>query len=341
MSVAEEVHEGELVVAEVESRALVEAITSAEIDTQISTAKRYPRSITQFRRDAMEMATLDEDTASSMFYVLPRGGKSIEGPSARLAEVVGSSWGNLRYGARIVSTDDNFVTAQGMCFDLQKNISASIEVKRRITDRNGRRFNDDMIQVTANAACSIALRQAIFKVVPFAFVKPIYEAARRASVGEAATFSTKRHNALEWFKKAGATEAQVLSFLGHKGVDDISVEDLIALNGLKTAISDGDTSIESALNIQVPTAGSKAKPSALNEKLNQKPEAPADAQSYVQKMKERFELAQTAEDAKALLDEYTGPESSYPEDVINLSSAAYDKAIARLSGKGSKQKNLV
>ena len=66
-------------------------LSRAEIDVQITTAKRYPRSVTAFRREAEEMATLDEETAGSMFYVLPRAGKNIEGPSVRLAEIVGSA----------------------------------------------------------------------------------------------------------------------------------------------------------------------------------------------------------------------------------------------------------
>ena len=63
------------------------AVARAEIDTQIATARAYPRSLKRFRETATTMATLDEKTAASCFYALPRGGKSIMGPSARLAEI--------------------------------------------------------------------------------------------------------------------------------------------------------------------------------------------------------------------------------------------------------------
>src|SRR4051794_13584258 len=86
----------------VDNGAMVEAITRGEIDMQIRTARAYPRNITTFKREALALACLDEETASSMFYVVPRGGKMIEGPSIRMAEIVGSAFGNLRYGARIV-----------------------------------------------------------------------------------------------------------------------------------------------------------------------------------------------------------------------------------------------
>src|SRR5688500_14733606 len=78
------------------------ALNRSEIDMQISTAKKYPRSVTRFKRDVESLACLDEETAATMFYSLPRGGKNIIGPSVRFAEVVASSWGNIRSGARVI-----------------------------------------------------------------------------------------------------------------------------------------------------------------------------------------------------------------------------------------------
>lgn len=268
-----EVRHGEVVeedtnVVVLDSGTALSALTRAEIDMQVATAHAYPRSLARFRKTAMEMATLDEETAATMFYCLPRGGKKIEGPSARLAEVVGTTWGNLRYGARIVAIGDKFLTAEGACHDLETNNAAKVEVQRRITDKNGKRFNDDMIGVTANAACSIALRQAIFKVVPFAFIKPIYEAARLCSIGQARSMADKRSAAIDWFKKAGASEADVLAYLAKQGIEEITDEDLITLRGVVQAIKDGDISIDEIVSReQKPQAGSKVSASKLNEKI--------------------------------------------------------------------------
>lgn len=222
----------------------LEAVDRASIDMQIATAKQYPRSVDRALKEALTLATLDEDTAASMFYVLPRSGKKIEGPSARLAEVMAYSWGNLRVDADIVAEDRTHVTAMGTCFDLEKNVAVRVRVKRRITDKHGKRYNEDMIGVTSNAAISIALRNAVFKVVPRAFVDRIYGEARDASIGKAGTMAQKRQNAMEWFAKAGVTEAQVLEILEVRGVDDIGADELITLRGLKTAIKDGETTVE-------------------------------------------------------------------------------------------------
>lgn len=217
-----------------------------EIDTQISTAKRYPRSIKAFKERAMSLATLDEETASSCFYSLPRDGKAIEGPSARLAEIVANSWGNIRAQANVISVDNQFVTARGVCWDLESNTAISVDVQRRITGKNGRRFSDDMIGVTSNAACSIALRNAVFKVVPMAIAKGVYEAARKVAIGDATTLVKRRTDMVAYFGKMGVRPEQVCAAVEKAGVDDITLDDLATLKGLATAIKEGDTTVDEA-----------------------------------------------------------------------------------------------
>src|SRR3990167_5162923 len=134
-----------------EGKAL-ESIVHAETDIQVSTAKRYPRSIDRSLKLAEAMATLDEETAESCMYALPRGGKTIEGPSVRLAEIMATTWGNLRVVGRVTAQSDTFLTAYGMAWDLESNLAEAVEVRRRITDKHGAKFNEDMISVTAQAA---------------------------------------------------------------------------------------------------------------------------------------------------------------------------------------------
>lgn len=220
------------------------AVDRAALDSQVATAKQYPRSVDRSLKEALTLATLDEHTAGSMFYAMPRSGKTIEGPSARLAEVMAYSWGNLRVDADIVAEDKTHVTAMGTCFDLEKNVAVRVRVKRRITDKRGKRYNEDMIGVTSNAAISIALRNAVFKVVPRAFVDRIYSEARRASLGKGGTITQKRQNAIGWFQKLGVTDQQVFDVLGVRGMDDIGEDELITLRGLRTAIQDGETTVE-------------------------------------------------------------------------------------------------
>jgi len=243
----------ELLEAEVQSAGAIEQLTRGEVDVQIATAKRYPRSIKSFINTALEMATLDEETAEACFYALPRDGKTVEGPSARLAEICASAWGNMRAQARVVHEDERFVTALGQAWDIQNNVAIGFEVKRRITNRAGKKYNDDMVGVTGNAASSIALRNAVFKVIPSAFWRPIYLKCREVAVGTSETLGARRVKMLGYFLKMGVTNDRVFAVLGVKGIEDVSLEHIATLKGLATAIKDGDTSVDEAFAIQVKT----------------------------------------------------------------------------------------
>lgn len=262
----------------------LEALNRSEIDIQVATAHRYPRKTSEFKARALALATLDEETAASMFYAVPRAGETIQGPSVRLAEIVGSCWGNLRYGARIVEEGQEFITAQGMCHDLETNNAASVEIRRRIVNRHGKRYNPDMIQVTGNAAISIALRQAIFKIVPFAFVKPIYEAAIQTAIGKAETLGGRRRIAFEWFGKLGVTEERVLLVLNRADREDVTLKDLAVLTGLRTAIKDGDTTVDQAFPpaVRLEKLGTDATLKRIQGEPEEPPRTPEESKAVVE-----------------------------------------------------------
>lgn len=239
----------------------IRAITAAELDQSIATARAYPRSLRAFAAECLNMATLSESVAGECIYALPRAGKTIEGPSVRLAEIVASAWGNCRYGARIIEEGAEFITAQGVFHDLERNVSITYEVRRRITNKQGERYNADMIGVAANAACSIAMRNAIFKGVPKAFWVDIYAAARKVVAGDSKTLASRRSDALATLSKVGATEPMVLAALGLKGVEDIGVDELVTLRGLYTAVREGEIPVERAFAPKV-VEPSEAEPKA-------------------------------------------------------------------------------
>lgn len=247
---------------EVPARLPLAGTGAGEVDLQIATAKRFPRSIVRFRKLALEMATLDEEVAESCFYVLPRDGRNVEGPSARLAEILASAWTNMRIEGKPIGEDDRFVTARGVAWDLEVNNAIAFETKRRITTKQGRRFNDDMIGVTSNAATSIALRNAILKVVPSAFWRPIYLECRRVAVGDASTLADRRAKMLEYFQKMGVVPDRVFALIGVAGIEDITLDHLATLKGLATAIKEGDTTVDEAFPAPAPKGGPAPKGAA-------------------------------------------------------------------------------
>lgn len=227
-------------------------LTKAEIDTQIATAKAFPRSITVFQQKALSMATINEEVAASCTYSVPRAGSKIEGASIRLAEIVVAAYGNIRAGAMIIANDGKTITARGTCHDLENNVAAQVEVKRRITDRNGKTFNEDLQTLAGNAACAIAYRNAVYKVVPTALINGVWDETKRVARGTAATLVTRRTKAIEYFKSLNVTEKQICDILEIKKIEDIDLDKLETLTGMKSAIKNGETTVKELFEPETP-----------------------------------------------------------------------------------------
>ena len=219
-------------------------ITKAEIDQQISTAKAYPRSLKMFIDKATSMATVSDSVAASCTYSLPRGGRDLTGPTVRLAEICCASYGNIRSGARIIANDGKTITAQGICHDLETNNFISVEVKRKITNKEGKTFNEDMQTVTGNAACAIAFRNAVFKVIPMAFIQDVWDAAKKVSRGTEQTLPERRDKALAYLRGIGVKDKQICEVLEIKKVEDIDLDKLATLRGMVALINNGESTVK-------------------------------------------------------------------------------------------------
>ena len=249
---------------EIMSTSVVEQLTRGEVDMQVTTAKRYPRSIKAFKQTALTLAVSTPEIAAACFYVLPdRGSGPIEGPGIRLAEIVAGAWGNLRCETRVLGSDEKTVTAQATAWDMERNVLIRCETQRRITTRDGKRYNDDMVVVTGNAACSVALRNAIFRVIPFAHIQGIYRECKQLAAKSSGGIDQAKKDWLSHFERMGVNQDQVLELLKKPGLEDMDLEDITTLQGLYTALSEGQTTIEQvfppALKPGVQNFGFKAK----------------------------------------------------------------------------------
>lgn len=238
----------EVVVEEKETG--LQLVRDTDVDIQIATARKFPRSLQTFKRKATEMATFTQDVARECIYALPRKeegrSKIIEGPSARFAEIAASAWTNLRAEGRSLGDDGRFVRSRGTAWDIENNVAIAYEVTRRITTREGKTYSDDMIVVTGNAGASIAIRNAILKVIPTTYWKPIYLACRQVIAGDAQSYQKRRDELMHELAIMGATTERVCAALGLKGLLDVTFEHLVTLSGFITALREGDTTIDQA-----------------------------------------------------------------------------------------------
>lgn len=230
---------------EVKSVDVIQAIDKAEIDIQIATAKKYRRDIAAAINTIKTYAELDVETAQECFYNITRGGTTIDGVSVRFAEIVAGAWGNLRVATRITGNDGKTITAQGVAFDLEANVAVSVEVKRKITNKEGRTYSEDMQVVTGNAASAIAFRNAVMRIVPKAITKKVQDEIKQVALGSTKDISTRRAALLDYAKKKfGITEEQILFFCGVKTADEIDNQMLFNARGAINAINEGGSTVE-------------------------------------------------------------------------------------------------
>jgi hypothetical protein len=261
----------------------LEAITRGEVDVQVVTAKRFPRSITRFEEQVSKVAERDAESAGMCYYSLRRKGRDgvtiIEGGSIRLAEIMAASWGNIRAESRIVDEGKEYVTAQASCWDLENNVAVRSEVRMRIVGRSGKRYGTDMIGVTCNAAASKALRNAIFRIIPRSYINDTVARCKQVVLGEVKALSENRKQALEWLESKGVDRKRVFAVLGRDGVEDITVDDLAELRGMATAVRDGEAGLDELFPPLTAEDAPEMQPGRHEAKRKQKPEPEPEPQS--------------------------------------------------------------
>ena len=259
--------EGQNEIAVISSTEALQAVTSAEIDKQIATAKMYPRDVMAAVNEMQQLALFDEETAESCFYHLERRAKDgsmtiIEGPSIRLAEIAAAAWGNLRIATRIVGHDGRMVTVEAVAHDLQKNVASSKQVARSIMTKNGQTFSADMQVMTINAASSLARRNAIYDVVPKVYVNKLVAQCQEFVKGQAVTgLRDKVQKVVKAFAKYGVTPELICLKMEVSNIDEITPEMVVRLVGIGNSLKDGQTTVEE----EFPQLRGEQKPSKMQE----------------------------------------------------------------------------
>lgn len=226
-------------------------LARVELDQAVSTARAYPMHTTNaqmaiIRDRVASLVMLDEETAHECVYALPRGGKPIKGPSIRLAEVVAQQYGNCKIGTRIkeVNKFEKYIEAEAIFMDLETGFQFSTTTRRKISDKSGRVYNDDMIVVTGNAAMSIARREAILKGIPKSIWNKAYQTAENVIAGDIKTLAERREGAIRAFATWGITPDQIFASLEIGGMDEIGMDEIATLTAMFKAIKAGEQQVE-------------------------------------------------------------------------------------------------
>lgn len=231
---------------------VVEAQERAAIDIQVATARRYPRTIKAFQADLETWALATPDIATECFYVLERqsrngGTTRIIGPSVRFAELILAAYKNLAVDVRLESDDGSRVVVVAVARDMERNVAQRVPVTRRVTGRDGRRYSDDMVNVTIQAAASIAKRNAIMGVVPKALWSAVMEKAKALARGDAGAKSIVERidDARKAWGALGVKDERLLGFIGKASWKDVTADDLLGLIVTYREVKAGERDVDS------------------------------------------------------------------------------------------------
>ena len=229
----------ELEIVPVVSAEVVEATERAQISEIVATAKKWPRDTEDCVKRAIKRATASREIAEGCHYSIPRDGKYITGPSIRLAKIMCQCWGNCRHTTMLVGNDGSFVKVRAIFYDCESNHLSGEEVGRSIVNKKGVRYSQDMIQTTAAAAASIALRKAILNVIPDEYVEAVSKAAKRKIYSSEVPIGERRQKMLDKFASRQISKEQVLASLKYQKLEQITAEDCDQLAGMFTSIAEG------------------------------------------------------------------------------------------------------
>jgi hypothetical protein len=229
----------------------IESVIRAEMNLQCSMARERPRSMRDLESRAIALATMDEQMAASCLSSLPngrKGGRMRYAPAigVAMAEIIGASYGNLRVDSMVVEETPGRVRARGFALDMEGNFGASSEVTEITGARGGTRWEEGPQSEMARVATAKARREAIFLVAPKTACKAVEAACVRMAFGNPEAHARSLASLAEWMSRLGIREERIWRALGIASERRLNVEQAGTLMGLRTAIADGDATLDEA-----------------------------------------------------------------------------------------------
>lgn len=310
------------------------AITEAQSKIQI--AKMFPRDEAAAHKKLM-FACSQIGFAEDAFYSLPRGDKSISGPSIRLAEEIARVYGNFTYGHRELSRGQGKSEVEVFAWDVENNnyTSRQLTVMHIQDTRSGSYAlkNQADVDTRISNIASKQLRGRILSLIPKWMLSAAIERCRATLAGgDDLTARKERIDLLEKrFGTRGVSKANLEQYLGVP-LDLITDEQIADLFGVYTALKEGAAIAEffiveepqqnpTALKLEQAVAGNSAP---------QQPEKPARAPRQPRKQKEQPQQQPQQPQPEPAPSEV--PEQPEQQDIAAEVAAAAELAKQALAG---------
>lgn len=218
----------------------------AEAQGKLIIAKRFPRDEMSAYAKAIQ-ACKRPQMASTAFYSFPRGGGVVSGVSIRFAEELASHWGNLDYGIKELSRDNNKSEMQAYCWDMESNtisVQNFTSPHQRETKKGIEKLTSDRDIYEANANMGARrLRARILAILPNWYVEDCIAECKKTLEGNNETPLIDRvRKMVVQFEKYSVSKEMIEKRQGHT-IETTTTEELIELIGIFNSLKDKQSTV--------------------------------------------------------------------------------------------------
>jgi hypothetical protein len=239
--------EGQLIQAENLKAMADYSLVKMENETMMAAAIARPRNHKAVMEDLIAQVEAYPSFAESVMYSKPVGdGKYVRGLSIRAAESLAAAWGHNRIQQIVEPIDQDTVRVTAIFTDFQSvRIWSDSGIVSKFYKRRGggiARYDDDRFyNVIVKAELSKRVREAIMRSVPPGVRIELQTMAERV-VAKLLTNDVVQ-KIVQSFSGLGVSLAQLETLIGRSIDSGWTVDDRLTLQGVYTAIKDGETTV--------------------------------------------------------------------------------------------------
>lgn len=214
----------------------------AEIQAMVFLAKNDPRDENLVLEKVVKQCQR-KSMAEVAMYSFPRGGQNVTGPSIRLAEVLGRAYGNIEFGVKILSQNENSVSALAYCWDLETNVRKTdyFEVRlEKYTKKDGNKKLTDPRDIYEHVASqgSRRVRGCILAMIPGDIVELAMDCCEKTLQSNTESLPERIQKLISAFTSYNIT-TQMLELRIGKNINAINNTELVSLRKIYQSIKDG------------------------------------------------------------------------------------------------------
>lgn len=217
----------------------------ATVRTRFEVAIKFPRKIGTVHDEIMESCKI-KSLAQVAEYCLPISGRSITGPSVRIAEVILQSYGNAEMATVLVHSEKEFGVYESYFIDFQKNIKKTVRYKieyTRYSKAGGHKKLEDHsdIKRAVNRISALHERDCLFKCVPRYIVDDALEQCRKTLSENGGTLAERIKKMVTAFSslQAGKVTREDLEERLGGLVEEMSLENVLEYGRIFNSLSEG------------------------------------------------------------------------------------------------------